>query len=430
MNYRSGHFIKRIQNLDPNKLFLFLLTVFFIDSAVNFFIHLPVFVPVSLIVLPLLWVALWKSHRKNIFLLAFVSFFILVTVINNFVFTFDKKNLSDLAFILFFPVSYYFYKLKPEKLHARTIHIFFGVILLMLVFTFTGVNSKSFYRASETWRVELKQLLSEKNGEQSEEMVIKRKNKPLDVLESQRSYHYGLFRVPHLASYFLFFVALFYADSFGRKKNRLFLIAAILSVLLLIYTGTRTILVAAVIAMLLFLIRRKTLVYFFIAGALLAVSIYFRYQILELTKNTFLEQFATLQITAVDNFDRFSRVTIWRSWWHEFRQFTWYEMLIGKTFYASKVTNLVNIHYKEWFHNDFLSIAYSYGIPALLLYCAFLYRIFRENARYIRRNIYLFLFFFTMVFAALFNGFYYYFPVFLMFIFIHLLRAEKKKKRL
>jgi hypothetical protein len=202
----------------------------------------------------------------------------------------------------------------------------------------------------------------------------------------------------------------------------------IISGLLVLYTGARTILVSAVIALLLFLLRRKTWVYFLFAGILLAVSIYFRYEIFELTKNTVLEQFATLQITAVDNFGRFSRVTIWRSWWYDFRRFAWYEMLIGKTFYASKVTNLVNIHYKEWFHNDFLSIAYSYGIPALLFYCAFLYRIFRENVQYIRRNIYLFLFFFTMVFAAVFNGFYYYFPVFLMFIFIHLVRAEKKKK--
>jgi TctA family transporter len=117
---------------------------------------------------------------------------------------------------------------------------------------------------------------------------------------------------------------------------------------------------------------------------------------------------------------------LWNSWWFEMQHFAGYDFLIGKTLSGSMEANSQNIHFREWFHNDFLSITYAYGLIALLMYITFFYKMFRENVRFIRANVYLFVFFFTMIFSAIFNGFYYYFPVFLIFIFIYMIRVEKK----
>ncbi|OQX74419.1 MAG: hypothetical protein B6D64_12835, partial [Bacteroidetes bacterium 4484_276] len=247
MNQLISHLIKKIRLIGPNLVFLFLLATFLIDSTVNFFFHVPIFVPVAIIVLPLLWFSLWKQGRQNTFLLIFISFFILVSIINNFVYQFDKKNISDLVFILFFPTGYYFYKLRPEKLRLGTIHTFFIVCLLMFSFAFAGINSGSYIEGTSEWAQQLKELKKKKKGEG--ELTLKkritREAKPLDVLEILRSYNYGLFRVPHVATYLWGFLFLFYGFMFQQKKRWYLLAAMLASLLFMLFSGPRTFLVAA-----------------------------------------------------------------------------------------------------------------------------------------------------------------------------------------
>lgn len=407
-------------HINPNLVFLFMLAIFFIDSAVNFIIDIPIFVPFAIAVLPVLWFNLWRSGRKNMFLLTFFTVFILVSVINNFVYQFDKTNISDLVFILFFPISYYFYKLSPEKLQIRSIHIFFIVSMLMFSLAFAGVNSRSYHDQSRGWNESLET--------KSEKKIVRERNK-LDIIERIRTYNYGLFRVPHLATYFFGFLFLFYGFTFQKKKKWYLLVAMLVSLLCMLYSGSRTFAVAAFLALMLYWIKRKTLIYVLMVCAAALVMIIFRFQLFQLLQNTFLANFAGLLITAVDNFSRLSRVIIWNSWWYEMQHFAWYDFLIGKTFVGSMNANHVNIHFREWFHNDFLSISFVYGFLALALYLVFFYRVFKENVKYIKRNIYLFVYFFTMVFSAFFNGFYYYFPVFLIFVFVYMIRVEKKALR-
>ena len=415
----SEHFrklLKWVGLINPNQVFLFMLAVFFIDSAVNFVFNIPIFVSVAMLILPLLWLSHWKSGRKNVFLLIFISLFILVSLINNFVYKFDKTNISDLVFILFFPTIYYFYKLRPEKLLPRTIHILFFVTMFMFMFAFAGINSTNF-RNEPRGRTEAVKLLKKKK--------VKPKRNNLDVIERNRKYNYGLFRVPHLANYFWGFLFLFYGFAFQKKKKWYYLVGGLAAMLFMLYSGSRTFLVAVFLALMLYWIRRKTIVYVLITGAASALILFFRYELYHALEETFLSNYVGLLITTVDNFSRLSRAIIWSSWWYEMQHFVWYDFLIGKTFVGSMDANLVNIHFREWFHNDFLSISYAYGFFALMLYLVFFYKMFRENARFIRNNAYLFVFFFAMIFSAFFNGFYYYFPVFLIFIFVYMLKLEK-----
>jgi hypothetical protein len=285
------------------------------------------------------------------------------------------------------------------------------------MFAFVGINSES-YRDETRGEVESIEKLDEKK-------LVRERNR-LDIVERVRVYHHGLFRVPHLANYFWGFLFLFYAFTFQRKKKWYYLVAGLASLLFMLYTGSRTFLVAAVLALIIYWIRRKTLIYVLIFGVATLVIVFFRFEIFFMLKDTFLGNYAGLLITVVDNFNRLSRVIFWNSWWFEMQHFTWYDFLIGKTFVGSMDANLVNIHFREWFHNDFLSISYAYGFLVVMFYIIFFYKMFKQNARFIRSNIYLFVFFFTMIFSAIFNGFYYYFPVFLIFVFVYMIRVEKK----
>jgi O-antigen ligase len=216
---------------------------------------------------------------------------------------------------------------------------------------------------------------------------------------------------------------------FQKKMKWYFLIALLASLLFMLYSGSRTFLVAVFLAFTLFLVNRKTLIYLLTLFAALVLVIIYRFELHQIFKNTILEQFTSLVITVVDNSSRLSRLLIWRSWWYEIQQFTWFNFLVGKTYIASTKANLLNIHFGEWFHNDFLSITFAYGVLALILYLTLFYKIYHENSKIIRKNIFLFLYFFAMLFSAFFNGFYYYFPIFLIFTFLYMVRVEKKALR-
>jgi hypothetical protein len=207
------------------------------------------------------------------------------------------------------------------------------------------------------------------------------------------------------------------------------LAAALLLFAIMLYSGVRTFLVAIFLSLIVYLFQRRTRFYLLLLMASGILAIIFRNEVFELTSDTFLEPFGSILITFADNFNSFSRVLIWRSWWMEFSNFSWIDILTGKSFYKSQLANLTNIKSNIWFHNDFLSIAYVYGIPALLTYIWLFVRIFQDNSAEIRKNIFIFLFYFSMIFTAMINGFYYYFPIFLIFIFVWMLKQEASVNR-
>ena len=90
------------------------------------------------------------------------------------------------------------------------------------------------------------------------------------------------------------------------------------------------------------------------------------------------------------------------------------------------IANAKNLDTKVWFHNDFLNIFYTYGIWCTMLYIWFFVKIYRDNKSYIKQNIFIFIFYSSMVITAIMNGFYYYFPVFLLYLFFLMIKGEKQ----
>jgi len=249
---------------------------------------------------------------------------------------------------------------------------------------------------------------------------------PLDMLEYFRVYHNGLFRLPHIASYFFGFLFLFFAFQYQKKKKITDIILLVVSLVLCFYTGSRAVLAALVLSVLIFLFRKKYIIYFTLLAVTLLIMIVANDYLMQLTKDTIFYQYFTFIQTSTENFTRLSRFRLWYSWWLEISEFGFWDIMIGKSFINALIANANNLDYKVWFHNDFLNIFYSYGIWCTVLYIWFFVKIYRDNKVLIRQNLFIFVFYSSMVITALINGFYYYFPVFLLYLFFYMIKSEKQ----
>lgn len=293
---------------------------------------------------------------------------------------------------------------------------FFTITVLMFSFSFLEVNSTKVKRSAEI----------EREYPINSARTVKAPKSELNYLESYRQYRYGLFRIPHIGAYFLGFLALFYGFAYRQKRNILFALLTFGLIVLMLYSGVRAFLGATLLALIITFIRKNSLIY--LTGIALSILLFmlFRVEIYLLTANTILRPFTATFITLVDNVERISRFLIWRSWWMEFSQFEWYQLLTGKSFFSSILANLTNLHLGEWFHNDFLSILYAYGFPAFVVYIYLFVRIYKDHAEQISGNFIIGVFFWCMPILAMLNGLYYYFPLFFMFVFLVMIREEKR----
>lgn len=455
----------------PGLLFHAALILFVADNVLNYFTDVPLFVTGTLILLPLMWLALAAEGKRQVFLVIFSAVFILTAIIGNLAYGFNKSNVSDLVFILFFATSFYYYKTYSQELNIRNVHIFAVVSVMLFSFSLAGINSQSIFKndshlknlelvgisfdslmaqdkpldsiknqipenidADSLVREKLRQYFPDhpeidtmKNIGVAVVPGIKTEKESLDKLEKGRTYHYGLFRITHVPAYFFGFLLLFYLFMATRLRKRWYFVVVIMLALLIFYNGVRTFIVAAAVAVLLWFFLKRNIWYFVIFIGLVAGMIVFRYRIFEITQGTVFRPLSTLLITVIDNPDRLSRIALYRSWFAEIQTFHWYNFLVGKTFYQSKLANLENLFTPTWYHNDLLSVIFSYGLIAAIFYILFFIELFRNLATVIRKNALAFIFFATMILTALINGFYYYFPVFLLYLFW--LMAVKTRKQ-
>jgi len=406
---------------------------FLIDRVINYFIHFPFFVGASLLMFPFLFIStiFEKTNKRQVYV--FIFSFILVTIINSIVFLFGVKNISDLLFIILFICIYYYYESNINGLKILTIYRFLILILFLFSFTFFNIDSaaikKTEYRKSLSWincyDEKPEKTSNDKNSIQDINQQ-KRKSNILDVIEESRIYHNGLFRIPHVASYFLGFMALFFAYQYQKKKKVLDVIILIISLGLCVYSGSRAIFAAIILSFIIFLMNKKYILYLELIVILIFSLFLANDYLLILLQDTVLYQYFSFIKTSTENFTHLSRVSLWLSWWNEVKQFGWLELNIGKSFMYALDANARNLNYKVWFHNDFLNIFYTFGIWCSLLYTWFFIKIYRDNKTYIKQNIYIFIFYSSMVITALINGFYYYFPVFLLYLFFLMIKNEKQ----
>jgi len=451
--------IQHLQN--PDVFFFASLFFYSVDNVVNYFVDVPVFVASTLVLLPLMWIALATKSKPPVFLVSFTAVFLVASIVGNLVYDFHKSSISDLVFILFFATSWFYYRAFHSRIQAKTVHVFLAVSLLMFGFAFFGINSQSLHTNDRNLKnlelvgVSFDSLVSQ--GEPIDEfkkkipenmdadslvreklrtffpdrpeidtmknigvsMVpgIKIEKEALDKVEQDRTYNYGLFRVPHVPAYFFGFLLLFYLSLFKYRRKAWYLAIVAALLFLILYNGVRTFVVAALLsAMLWFFVKRN--IWFFVAFmAIIAGMIVFRNIIFELTQGTIFQPLSSLLITLVDNPDRLSRIALFRSWFNELQTFNWYDFIFGKNFYLSKLANLRNLFTPTWYHNDLLSVIFSYGVIAAVFYIFLFIQIFREHSGLIRNHALLFVCYFSMILTAMFNGFYYYFPLFLLYIY-------------
>ncbi len=382
--------------------YLFLL-LFFTDEIVRFFVKAPVFVSGGLILLIYHLILIKQSKQFDWKPFAAIAAFLVVATFHLFYSGFHQRNISDLFFILLFFTSYLLYSRYPEALSKKMVLAFFACSLILFIPAFFGVNP----RQTHIW--------------------IDPNN-----LESYRKYFQGFFCQPHIGSYFFGFLGLFFGYQYTRSKTIKWLAMMLFCFIISFWTGSRTFLAAAALPTIFLLIIRKKWI---IIAALTVIGISVIALIdplLKLTYDTVFFQYFTFVKTSLNHPENLSRIMIWRSWFGEIGKFNILDWLTGKSFIASIYANQANpvIWAKDaWFHNDFLSILFSYGIVCFALYVAFIIRIYTRYKEAIRTSAFIFIFYFAMVLTAFINGLYYYYPVFLLVLFIEMANRQHVKLR-
>jgi len=402
------------ENRLVNWYFLYFLVVFSLDRMINFFQLTPFFVVAGLLVFPLLFLSAQITNRERNQLYVLVCSFAFIGVLNSIFQSFHVKNISDLLFISLFFTMYYYYKNQTESLNYKYADLFFLVSLILIGFTFFSVDAD--YRALEPFR-------------DITVRAMRRRNDHATYIEELfRVYHNGLFRLPHVASYFFGFLFIYYAYRYQKSLRLKNLVIMIVSLILCFYTGARAIVVVIGFSAFLYALKKNSVITLQLAVIFLLLLVMFRENLMALTEGTVFYQFFSLIQTSVENITHFSRLKIWYSWWIEVSNFGIWDYLIGKSFINAFVANGRNLGYAIWFHNDFLNIFFTYGIGGFVLYTWFFIKIYRDNKAYIKNNIFVFMFYFSMLISAFVNGFYFYFPVFLLYLFFLMIKHEKQKE--
>jgi len=429
-----NNFFKALVNRNKPKLvnafFMYFMFAFTADQLVNYFVHVPVFVVAALAIFPLLILFVLHKNHGKLQLIVFILSFILIAVINNAVYGLHKKNISDLLFICLFAAFYYLYRNRTGYLKVGFVYAFFFIFLALFSFTFLSINSGSVFKTTSTLSIDSTSVAQAKPLSDTitpaSEPIQWENNPRLDYVEYLRLYHNGLFRLPHMASYFFGFLSLFFIYRFWKNKKIIELVLFAISLIVCVYTGSRAVIAAFFLSGILFLLKRKYIVYLqsiIIAALLITLGIE---HILRFTEGTVFYQYFSIIQTTTENITRLSRFRIWYSWWIEISNFGIWDFLMGKSYINAHMANIKNLNYDIWFHNDFLNIFFSYGIWATILYIGLFVKIYSDNKTYIKTNFFIFIYYFSMLITAIINGFYYYFPIFLLYLFWLMINEEKQ----
>ncbi len=384
-------------SLDKRSIIFFVYVfVFVLDSVVNYFYNIPLFV-ISLIFLfcSFLIPGFFSIKKYQSFLIV-VLFFTVSLILNFLRYGFYKESLSDYLFIISFFGAFYFYgygkSAESITSNKKLINFFLIISLLLFLSTYLGFDQN---------------LWGNTMGYETTD------------IEFSRSYRQGFFRKAHIASYFFMFLLLYFLNkykTYGASSLRYIITVLPLATIILL-TGSRTPIVVMILGLAMYYFKVKFLKFLIPLATLGTLVIIYIDKVLIVFSNTIIYQYLTVVKTILSNFSRLSRVIIWSSWWKEIKTFNLIDVLFGRGFNSSIEANLKNTFNSIWFHNDFLSISYSYGIIPLILYFILFINIYKRHKVIIKSNIFIFLAFSSFWLSAFFNGFYYYYPILLLYLF-------------
>ncbi|MEW9582380.1 hypothetical protein [Paraburkholderia sp. DGU8] len=372
----------------------FIVGAFALDNAVNYFSAVPVYVasiPVSI----LLMFRFTRDQTDRLWFIVCILLLMASALVNFARFRTSIEDVSDILFLAQF-FSAFFYARNARVSPSAISHATYVFALLFLP-ALIGINGSDSGDGADVFT----------SGSNDVEFL--------------RIYNQGLYRLPHVASYMLAFGSLWwtYVATYSRKKRHLMLAAVFLAFTL--YTGSRTPVIVMGAAYLVANIRLRVREMLVSAGMVMLAALFFVYmtEILNALFGTFLYQYVSFFETMHDNFDRLSRVIIWSSWWSAVSSFDALDFFFGRNFSSSFDFNAREIGLYIWFHNDFLSVFYSYGMPVLIAYVVpHLFSITRSVHVASSSRLHPMLGIF-IVSAAFVNGFYKYLPV-MFFVFLFL----------
>lgn len=385
--------MKSVIRLSRHDLILYLsCAAFAADSIANYFVPVPLFV-VSIPALTLL--AFFAIRRPSLQMAVMAPILIIVSsfLINLARFGFNNENLSDTLFVLL--AATYAGAALTGAPTRQAMSLMTAMFALLFVPAFLGIN----------------------NSFGNEDALT---SGSTDI-EFLRSYKQGLYRIPHLAAYMLAFGAMWWFSLWERERKLRFAVISIMFMACCLYTGSRTpifiLLIGFMASFLEFSLKKLTLL--FLVAMSLGLLVLNIDSILKLTEGTFLYQYPSAIKTALTDFDRLSRAIIWTSWLSAMREMNLIDYLIGHSFANSMEYNRIHLGTAIWFHNDFLSIVYSYGIPALITYTWItLLAISKlKDTHHNRARVMLAAF---VLASAFVNGFYKYLPIVFLLILSYL----------
>lgn len=321
----------------------FIVGAFALDNAVNYFSPVPVYVasiPVSI----LLMFRFTRDQMDRIWFIASILLLMASVLVNFARFKTSIEDISDILFLAQF-FSAFFYARNARVSPSAISHATYVFALLFLP-ALIGINATD-------------------SGEDVD--VFRSGSSDVEFL---RIYNQGLYRLPHVASYLLAFSSLWwtYIATYSRKKRHLIVAAVFL--MFTLYTGSRTPVIVMGAAYLVANVRLRVREMLITVGIVILAALLFAYmrEILDALFGSFLYQYLSFFETVRDNFDRLSRVIIWNSWFTAISSFNALDFFVGRNFSSSFDFNAREIGLYIWFHNDFLSAFYSYGVLVLIAY--------------------------------------------------------------
>lgn len=372
---------------EPDDLIIYYIVgAFALDNVVNYFSAIPVYV-ISIPVSVLLMFRFTRDKIDRLWFIACVLCLMTSALTNCLRYTMTVEDVSDLLFLLQF-FSAFFYAKNARVSPSAISHATYVFALLFLP-ALVGINGSDYSDAAD---------------------VFTSGSKDIEFL---RLYNQGLYRLPHVASYLLAFGCLWwtYVASYSRKKRH-FVVAAIF-LFFTLYTGSRTPVIVMAAAYLVANIRLRAQQMLILAGICTISGLFLVYmrEVLDFLFGSFLYQYLSFFDTIINNYDRLSRVIIWNSWLSAIATFDGLDFFIGRNFSSSFDFNMRQIGLYIWFHNDFLSVFYSYGMPILIAYVVPHLLAIRIAIQQRSSAKLLSVLGFFMFAAAFVNGFYKYLPV-------------------
>lgn len=358
--------------------------VFALDSIANYYFSIPVFVA-STPLLTILALSCVRDRQRLLLTLIAIVLLISTFLINSARFGLSQDNVSDALFLI---LTFAYISAASSGSASRsaisTVTILFG---LLFIPAFLGINNNF-----------------------GNDDALSSGSTDIEYL---RAYRQGLYRLPHLAAYLLSFGAMWWFMRWEADKKRItYAVVSAGFLLTCLYTGSRTPVFIFVIGFLLSFMELsiKKVAMLLIAICVLALAVTKIDDILQLTEGTFFYQYPSAVKTALTNFERLSRFMIWSSWYEAMGSFRLEDYAFGRSFAQSLEYNRIHLGNAIWFHNDFLSIIYSYGVPVFLIYAWMLIGATRKLAKgsFTRGSTMLVTF---ILGSGFINGFYKYLPV-------------------